>query len=95
MKDLICNYLVLFVTNTNVRKICSCKLSEYWPIVSLLFVFFAIKKAELLLDAPTVTALWIVYGIFIIINRKKIFGSSTSSKTPTSCEDAKVFKKNS
>ncbi len=91
-KDCYLNYFGLFLLNSKVRTICACKLSEYWPIVSLVFVFFALQKAAVYLDATTVTCMWIVYVIFIIINRKKILGESSGGKsTSATCEGTKIF----
>lgn len=84
MRDFVYHYVVSFLFNSNIRAVLSCKLKDYWPVISVVFVFFSLLKASTFLDNTTVACMWLVFIIMVFMNRKKILNTIPNNDVPIS-----------
>ena len=82
MRDFVYHYVVSFLFNSNIRAVLSCKLKDYWPVISVVFVFFSLLKASTFLDNTTVSCMWLVFIIMVFMNRKKILYTIPNNDAP-------------
>ncbi len=82
MRDFVYHYFIRFIFHKKTLAILSCKLKDYWPVVSTVFVFFSLLKASIYLDNSTVTCMWIVFIIMLYMNKDKILKSNPKNDVP-------------